>query len=225
MFHQVLFPDKDDQNDGLSSSSLMLQKVVRYHPEGELGLANMNIVVFDFETTGLDRHEDQIIEIGAIKLDKNLEPTEEFSYLVDPGRNLSDTIIKLTGITNEMLKGQPKIDTVLDEFLEFIDHSVLVAHNADFDAGFLSLACSRQGYQIDWPMFCTLKMARILLPELPSKNLDTLSQHYGLQFESRHRSIGDVKVTASVLKNMLSEHPGTYERWNDMEPFKVKLNK
>ena len=223
IFKQVLFPSKEDDKAKNGFDSLMLQKVMRFRPEAETAIEDLSLVVFDFETTGLDRHEDQIIEIGAIKLNKDLEPIDEFSCLIDPGMILNDAIIKLTGITNEMLVGQPRIDQVLEKFLEFIDRSVLVAHNADFDAGFLSIACSRQGYLLNWPIFCTLKMARLVLPDLPSKNLDTLSTHYGLTFESRHRSIGDVKVTAAVLKNMLAEQSSNYQTWGDLQPVEVNL--
>ena len=217
MFQDVLFPPEADNRGAAESNEFSLQKLIRYQPAESTLLASSSLVVFDFETTGLDAREDDIIEIGAIRLE-NFQPVEEFSTLLSVDREVSGTITKLTGITNEMLVGQPVLKNTLPDFLKFIDKSILVAHNAEFDMGFLRAACKKLGYNILWPSFCTLKLARQLLPQLESKNLDSLARHYELTFEARHRSIGDAKVTAAVLKKLLDHEGSDLKTWNDIKP-------
>lgn len=218
MFFDVFFSQEENLND--QQQDLHLKKVLRFLPPHHSPISNGRLVIFDFETTGLDSRRDQIIEIGGL-LTENGRIIDEFSSLIDPGQALTDTIVKITGITDAMLKGQPPIDQVLPQFLKFIEGSILVAHNADFDMGFLKAAAERLGFQLDWPCFCTLKLARELLPELESKNLDTLAKHFGLSFEARHRSIGDCKVTSAVLQSMLRGDPTKLRVWNDFQPFAV----
>ena len=86
---------------------------------------------------------------------------------------------------------------------------------------FFKNACQRQGYQIEWPCFCTLKLSRQLLPDLESKNLDTLAKHFELSFIARHRSIGDCEVTGTVLHRLLDEEGAHLKQWKDMQPFQV----
>lgn len=168
-------------------------------------IATLPLVVFDFETTGLDTRNDRIIEIGAVKFEGRRE-VARFSQLVDPRRPISDDITRVTGITNDMLVGQPTIDEVLPAFHDILRGCVGVAHNAEFDTRMLVSESARLGIQCDYFVLCTLRMARELV-KIERRNLDALAQHYGLAFESRHRSIGDILVTAGVLWNMLDENP------------------
>lgn len=220
MFYDVFFGASEQENQN-QQSDLQLQKVLRFRPSLQQPIQASKLVVFDFETTGLDSEIDQIIEIGALLVEDG-KPVKEFSTLVKPTVELEDTITKITGITKSMLEDQPAIEDVLPDFLRFFDGCILVAHNAEFDMGFLRKASALQGYQIDWPCFCTLKLARQLLPDLESKNLDTLAEHYDLNFEARHRSIGDCKVTSSVLRALLREEGEHLRSWRDFEPFYVK---
>ncbi len=219
MFQDVLFPIKSS-DDNAQSSDLHLRKALRFQVNPGDTISDMPLVIFDFETTGLDSELDRIIEIGAIKV-KDGKLGDQYSTLVSTDIPIPEVVQTLTGITPDMLIGQPGIDKVLPEFLTFIKGSVLVAHNAEFDMGMLKAACSRDGIDLDWPAFCTLKMARELLPELEQKNLDTLAKHYGLTFESRHRSIGDVKVTAAVLKEFLSSEGAELKTWKHLQAFYV----
>ncbi len=219
MFHSVFFPDENEEG-GTIESQLLLQKVLRYRAPVDRAIKTCRMVVFDFETTGLDPQKDRIIEIGGLLVEKGIA-VDEFSSLIKPDIPLPETSTKITGITEDMLKDQPSIEEKLPEFLNFIEGSILVAHNAEFDMGFLRNTCHRLGYQIQWPCFCTLKLARNLLPDLESKNLDTLAAHYGLTFESRHRSIGDCKVTSSVLQSFLNNEGNHLVNWRDFEPFAV----
>jgi len=218
MFFDVFFSQEDSLND--QQQDLHLKKVLRFLPPHQSPISNGRLVIFDFETTGLDSRRDQIIEIGGL-LTENGRIVDEFSSLINPDQPLTDTIVKITGITDAMLQDQPRIDQVLPEFLKFIEGSILVAHNAEFDMGFLKAAAERLGFQLDWPCFCTLKLARELLPELESKNLDTLAKHFGLSFEARHRSIGDCKVTSAVLQSMLQGGSSKLLVWKDFHPFAV----
>lgn len=219
VFQDVFFPE-EEQDASKSAKKLMLEKVIRYRLNPESEYSNLPIVVFDFETTGLDSKQDHIIEIGAIRLE-NGEAVEEFSTLVNPGTTLSDQVVTITGITDEMLKDQPTIDQVLDRFLDFFKGAVLVAHNAEFDMSFLTTTCLKLGRRLEWPAFCTLKMARKVLPQLESRNLDTIAKHYDLSFEARHRSIGDVKVTVAVLNEMIHEIDPEVQTWEDLKDFYV----
>ena len=126
------------------------------------------MVVFDFETTGLDPSYDKIIEIGAIKIcgDKTLA---EFESLVRTESPISSVVERITGINDQMLENQPKIEELLPRFLEFIKGSIIVAHNAAFDVAFLKAEAFRQGIELDWSAFCTLKLARNLLQSLIQK--------------------------------------------------------
>lgn len=219
MFQEILFPSDSDESFG-SQGQLFLQKVLRHHLAPESLVQNHPVVIFDFETTGLDVYRDRIIEIGAIKYVKG-ERVGDFSFLINPEMPLPEIITKITGITDDMLVGKPLIEEVLPEFLQFIDKSVLVAHNAEFDLNFLRSVSSRLGYQIEYPCFCTLKMARLLLPDLESKNLDTLAKHYNLSFAARHRSIGDCEVTGSVLSALLAKEGLHLQQWKDFEAVQV----
>ena len=223
MFHSVFFPPADEDESG-AESNLLLQKVLRYGAPTNRFIKNCRLVVFDFETTGLDSNKDQIIEIGGLVVENGVAGGE-FSTLVKPTIPLPEAASKITGITDEMLADQPPIDQELPKFLKFIEGSILVAHNAEFDMAFLRNACDRLGYQIQWPSFCTLKMARALLPDLESKNLDTLAKHYQLTFEARHRSIGDCKVTSAVLQSFLTNEGAHLQYWDDFEPYSVGISK
>jgi DNA polymerase III epsilon subunit family exonuclease len=221
MFQEVLFPKTTDQHEDRSMDNLLLQRVIRYEPALTHCIRESSLVIFDFEATGLDSREDEIIEIGAVKW-RNGTIEEEFSTLVRPRRQLSEQITTITGITNEMLVDAPEIHEVWTQFLDFANGSILVAHNADFDMSFVWSTAGRLGYQIHWPAICTLKMARAFLPDLPSKSLDALAEHFKLTFEARHRSIGDVKVTGSVLQQMLDQLAPHLLTWNDFAPFRIE---
>jgi DNA polymerase-3 subunit alpha (Gram-positive type) len=218
MFYDILFPGDEDDNQG--NSHLFLQKVLRHHLAGDVLVRDASIVIFDFETTGLDSLRDRIIEIGAIKY-QNGQRVAEFSTHIKPEIALPEIVSRITGITADMLEGQPSIDDTLPQFLQFIDRSLLVAHNAEFDMAFLKHASHRLGYQIEWSCFCTLKLARQLLPDLESKNLDSLARHFGLNFAARHRSIGDCEVTGAVLQSLLRGEGAGLQQWKDFQAFQV----
>lgn len=218
MFYEVFFPKA--REDLQKPKDLTLTRSIRFKLDPKTIVSKLPIVVFDFETTGLNPKSDHIIEIGAQRIENGIV-TKEMSTLIHTPLALSEAIVKITGISKDMLIGKPHIKDVLDDFLDFIKGSILVAHNASFDKDFLFHACSRFNIEIEWPIFCTLKMARDLLPDLERKNLDTLAEHYGLSFEARHRSIGDVKVTSQVLKFMLEQEGEHLCYWKDFSSYTV----
>lgn len=168
-------------------------------------LEDLPIVFLDFETTGVDVKRHRITEIGAIKYVKRKE-VGRFSQLVDPEELLDQEVIDLTGITNEMLVGKPKAKEVLPDFHAFLRGCICVAHNAEFDASILAYESARLGIRCNYHFLCTVKMARALIVDVENRKLGTLATHYGLTFESRHRSIGDILVTAQVMWRMLDQN-------------------
>jgi DNA polymerase III epsilon subunit family exonuclease len=219
VFKSVFYP-YETVAETQEPEDLKLRRSIRFRIDKQSRFRSYPIVIFDFETTGLDVNRDQIIEVGAIRY-VDFNPVEEFSTLVSTKTFLSETVQRITGITADMLIGKPSIQQTLPRFLNFIDGALLVAHNATFDMGFLRAECLRQGIDLEWPAFCTLKMAREYLTQLERKGLDSLAQYYGLKFEARHRSIGDVKVTGSVLKELLNKEGEHLQMWSDLSPFQI----
>ena len=201
MFYEVLFPPAEDKPQQIGN--LRLRQTLRYKPDLSQQLAELPWVVFDFETTGLKAGKHEIVEIGAIKHINN-EPCDQYSQLINPENGVTWTTTRITGLTAKDLQDQPRLCEVIDSFLQFIKGSVLVAHNAEFDASFLRAACDKHEWDFHCPIYCTLRMAQQLLPDLPRHKLDTLAAHFKLSFSARHRSIGDAEVTAQVFKHMLN---------------------
>ncbi|NBO39264.1 3'-5' exonuclease [bacterium] len=183
-------------------------------------LMNLPVVIFDFETTGLDVKTARIIEIGAIKYRNGVE-VARYSTLVNPGQKLPPETFGLTGINDEMLDNAPLLQAVFYDFHEFFRGCVGVAHNAEFDCGVMMHESARLGMSCNYHVLCSLKMARTLV-QCERKNLDSLAAHYNLTFESRHRSIGDILVTADVLWNMLKEHP-ELQTLGDLAPYQETM--
>ncbi len=159
-----------------------------------------DIVVFDIETTGLDFLTEKITEIGAVKI-KNGEICEMFHSLVNPQKQISPKITKITGITNEMVKDAPLIDDVLDSFYEFCKGCNLSAHNAGFDTGFIYYNDKQNRFTM--PVLDTLSLSRVLLPDLKNHKLDTLTKHFSIILENHHRADHDAKATGELLIKLI----------------------
>ncbi|MEW9033469.1 MAG: PolC-type DNA polymerase III, partial [Planifilum fimeticola] len=162
-------------------------------------------VVFDVETTGLSAVHDTIIELAAVKV-RGGEIVDRFSSFANPRRKLTSTITELTGITDEMLEGAPEVGEVLQRFLDFVGDSVLVAHNARFDMGFLQMGVQRLGLDsITNPVIDTLEMARSLYTGLKNYRLNTLCKHFGIELKQHHRAIHDAEATGHLLWKMVED--------------------
>ncbi len=156
-------------------------------------------VVFDIETTGLSKENDKITEIGAVKVENGCI-TERFSTFVNPQRRLNDEIVKLTNITDDMLKNAPLIEEVLPKFLKFCGNSVIVAHNAGFDMGFIrNNAEALHMPSVDNTVLDTVELSRTLLPELKRHKLDIVAEHLGISLEGHHRAVNDAEATAEIF--------------------------
>lgn len=173
------------------------------HSFDELGdpLREVTFVVVDLETTGGSAATEAITEFGAVKV-RGGEVLGEFATLVDPGRSIPPQIVMLTGITDAMVYDAPAIGSVMPAFLEFIRGSVLVAHNAGFDIGFLKAACARLG--LPWPgnpVVDTVRLARRVLTreEAPSVRLGLLAPLLGSPVAPDHRALTDARATVDVL--------------------------
>lgn len=158
-------------------------------------------VFFDIETTGLSALNCEITEIGAVRM-KNGEVLDEFNMLVNPGVPIPEEIVRLTGITDEMVASEPAIDVVLPKFLDFVGDSVLVAHNASFDAGFIAHAAERLGLPFANPYLDTVAMSRYVNPELQKHKLDILADYFKLGDFNHHRASDDAKILAAIFYKM-----------------------
>ena len=153
------------------------------------------------DTTGLYARHDKIIEIGAVKM-RGGEEIDRFQTFVDPGCLLSREVSNLTGITDQMLKGAPKIDTVMPELLDFIGDRVIVAHNADFDLTFIQRACDGLGISHAFTYVDTLTIAQNLMPELPKYKLDVVAKTFGLGDFNHHRAADDAVICGKIMANL-----------------------
>ena len=159
---------------------------------------NGSFVVFDIETTGLSPKECKITEIGAIKIEHG-EITDKFSQLINPGVPIPPNITDLTGITDEMVADKPHIDSVLPEFLEFCHGCAVVAHNAQFDCGFIRYNAAELNLEFHSKTVDTLKISRELFPNERKHSLDAICKRLGVSLENHHRAVDDATATAEIF--------------------------
>ena len=151
-------------------------------------------VALDLETTGLDPSDDRITEIGAVRFDEEGRELGVFDQLIDPGRPIPAFTEKLTGITNEDVRGAPAFGDVASDLAAFVGESALVGQNVRFDLAFLAEA----GLEFEGPALDTLRFARILFPEGPGA-LSDLAAELGVEMPVAHRALADARATASVF--------------------------
>jgi DNA polymerase III epsilon subunit len=164
-------------------------------------LEEVEFVIFDTETTGLEPQSgDRIVEIAAIRF-KGKEKLAVFESLVNPRRDISEGAFSVNGITQEMLKGAPEIKELLPKFLEFIRGSCLCSYNAAFDMGFLNneLKATGEPQLKGLPVVDILKMARRLLPGLKRYALWAVAENLGIVRKQLHRALEDVELAAEVF--------------------------
>lgn len=168
-------------------------------------LFDTTFVVVDLETTG-GGEDSAITEIGAVKV-RGGEVIGEFQTLIDPQAHIPALIQVLTGITDRMVAGAPRLDAVLPGFLEFLGNAILVAHNAGFDVGFLKRACGAHDYP--WPgnqVIDTVGLSRqvLLRDEVPNHKLATLARHFKSPTTPNHRALSDARATVDVLHGLIA---------------------
>ncbi len=160
--------------------------------------------VLDLETTGFSATTERITEVGIMKV-KNGEVIDKFSEFVNPEKHIPTKVTEVTNITDDMVKDAPTIKEMFPKILEFIKGSVLVAHNAGFDIGFLKQNAQRLGYEFDYTYVDTLSMARALFPDFKKYKLGKIAEKLGIKVEVAHRALDDVDTTVKVLKVMMEE--------------------
>lgn len=161
-------------------------------------------VAFDLETTGLRPMCDKILEIGAVKVEDG-EVTETFETLLDNGVLIPPQITKLTGITEEMVKGAPTMQEAVGKFLAFAGDCVLLGHNIQFDYSFMKQNAAALGLPYERRGLDTLGIARLCLPGLPSRALDKMAAYYKIPQEQHHRALDDALTTARLYERLQEE--------------------
>ena len=163
-------------------------------------------VAFDLETTGLSPEEDQIIEIGAVKI-RDGKISGKYNCIIHPEIEVSDFIINLTGISREMLSQGIPLKEGVEGFLKFSQGFPVLGHNVMFDYKFMKMAASSFQHNFEREGVDTLKVARKLLKGLENKKLETLCAHYHYVNEAAHRAYDDALATAVVFEQMKKEFP------------------
>jgi len=167
-------------------------------------ISELSFCVFDLETTGGNHHSDKIIEIGMVKV-QNLEILAQKEFLINPEIHIPDFIQKLTSILPADIKDSPKIEEVMDEILEFMGDSILVAHNTSFDIPFLNSVLKRLGRPLlNNKSICTNLMTKYLIPNLLNSNLNYMSKVFGIKHKKAHRALDDAAAAAELLLNYLN---------------------
>lgn len=173
--------------------------------ERDIDLAEATYVVFDVETTGLSSVYDKIIELAGVKMYKG-NVIDTFEAFINPGHPLSSFTTELTGITDAMLADAPSESQVIREFKKFSEETVLVAHNASFDIGFIDQAFERNGLEMTTqPVIDTLALSRTVNTHLRTHRLNTLARHYGITLEQHHRAVYDSETTGFILMKLLDQ--------------------
>ena len=163
----------------------------RFDPE-------QDYVVIDVETTGGWANGDRITEIGAVRV-RNHEITDEWHSLINPKRSIPANITRLTGITNDMVRDAPLFAEIADSFMRFMGDGVFVAHNVNFDYGFISYEYERLERRFRFPKLCTCAGMRRRYPGHKSYSLGSLCEIYGVNLEDHHRALCDARAAASLL--------------------------
>lgn len=165
-------------------------------------------VVFDLETTGLDPKDgNSIIEIGAVRV-RNNEILDRFDELINPGVPLSEEIIKITSITDDMLVGKPKEEEIVKKFITWVGNDILVAHNAKFDLSFMKMAYFKYSLgSFNFNVIDTLGLSRYLEPQERYHNLTVLMSRYQIKWDENkhHRADYDSEGTSLILYEMLKK--------------------
>ena len=160
--------------------------------------------VLDLETTGFSAVTEKITEVGIMKV-KNGEVIDEFSCFVNPEKPIPQRVVEVTNITDDMVKDAETIDKVFPKILEFLGDSVIVAHNAKFDVGFLKHNAKVLGYEFDYTVVDTLTLAKDVFPNMKKYKLGKIADELGIVVEVAHRALDDVDTTVKVFNVMLEK--------------------
>ena len=186
-------------------ANIVEDRVPIVYNEVEMDLSEATYVVFDVETTGLSAIYNDLIQVAASKMYKG-NVIAEFDEFINPGHPLSAFTTELTGITDDHVKNAKPLEQVLQEFQEFCKDTVLVAHNATFDVGFMNANYERHGLtRISQPVIDTLEFARNLYPEYKRHGLGPLTKRFGVALEHHHMANYDAEATGRLLFIFIKE--------------------
>ncbi len=160
--------------------------------------------ILDIETTGGQYNEEGITEIAIYKYDGH-EITDQFISLINPEKPIQPFVVKLTGISNEMLRNAPKFYDVAKRIVEITEGCIIVAHNAQFDYRILRTEFERLGYNYERQSLCTVELSQKLMPEQKSHSLGKLVRALGIPMSDRHRATGDAMATVQLFKMLLAK--------------------
>ena len=158
-------------------------------------------ISFDVETTGLNPLENEIIEIGALKV-RDGKVAERFMEFIKPTVSISPAITSLTGITNDMVAGARPRCSAISDFLDFCEEDVLIGHNVSFDYSFMKCSAAADGLPFEKMGIDTLKIAQKVLKDLDSKSLGSLCDYYHIENKSAHRAYHDALATAKLYQTL-----------------------
>ncbi len=197
---------------GMEANVLNEPVPIVHNPDQRL-LHEANYVVFDIETTGLSVTRNKIIELAAVKISQG-KVIDQFAQLINPHEKIPQQITQLTNITDDMVQDAPNEVEIIPKFVNWLGNTILVAHNARFDMGFLQAACKRHRLpQLTNPVLDTLELARWLHPSIKNHRLNTLADKYKVTLTNHHRAIDDSQALGEILFQMLREVEGRDIKW------------
>lgn len=158
-------------------------------------------VAFDVETTGLDPEQNEIIEIGALKV-RNGKVQERFMEFIRPTESIQPAITELTGITNQMVERARRRQEVIPEFLDFCEDDILIGHNVVFDYSFMKMSALSEGMAFEKNGIDTLRIAQKVHRDMKSKSLGALCEHYHIENNAAHRAYHDALATAKLYQTL-----------------------
>lgn len=181
---------------------ILMEAKGREHKGCSLLAFPADYTVIDIETTGVDPHWDEIIELAAVQI-RGGEVFDRFSTLVQPENPISDFIAQLTGITNEAVASAPKLGDVLPGFLDFIGEDIIVGHNVHFDVNFIyDASMALLGKPVTNDMVDTLRISRRLLPDLSHHRLGDVAAAMRMEQKGSHRALVDCETTNAILQSL-----------------------
>ncbi len=160
-----------------------------------------NFTIVDVETTGGSPFFNRVIEIGLLRVEKG-EIVEKYQTLLNPGMEIPEFITKMTGITNEAVASAPAFEEIAEDLAAKFEGNIFVAHNSQFDYGFLKEEFRRLGYGFTLPQLCTVRLSRALYKEHKHHNLSAIIERFEFECENRHRAFDDAKVLWDFLQHI-----------------------
>jgi DNA polymerase-3 subunit epsilon len=164
----------------------------------------LKFAVVDLETTGGHKELNRIMEIGIALMDGS-DIVDTYHALVDPGHPITPFVRELTGISDEMVQGQPQFSSIAEHVAELLEDRIFVAHNVQFDCKFLTTELKRCCIKFNPPRLCTVKLSRRVFPGQPSYSLHKLTGSLGLPDFNHHRALDDTMAAAEILKLALAK--------------------